>query len=937
MSEFKLSVIISAYNVEKYIAHAIEMLAHQTLDNIEVILIDDGSTDSTPEIIEQRVKNLHNFVYIKNKRNIGLGRSRNEGIRVSKGEYIGFCDADDSIERDYYEKLYNAATDAEADIACCSIRLDYDDGRRIIQPRTKNNCVIDWYGAKVGKKIKDRDYRVITNEVAAGHWSSTSSVLAIFRKGLVGKDPFGVGVCEDIEAVLPMIASAKKVVYVPDLYYGYYQRPGSLEQSGFTEKRVGIIDGVCHALRKIDKLNKPINIQCVLINHLLPTFINFFKLVPKGKREEVFTECYNRLKMYSDVEKYWYFLDDDFVMGTIKNYPKHLQEHYVHAITALLEGNIAELLDVLYECEGVLTNENPMVSIIIPVYNGANYMREAIDSALKQDYPNIEIIVVNDGSKDNGETDRIARSYGDRIRYIKKENGGVSTALNVGIQAMKGDYFSWLSHDDLYLPNKISVQMDYALSLRDRKTVVIGGYELFNSADGSSMGRRCPLDMYTREQVDRPLFGVFHGLINGCCMLIHRSHFDRIGLFDEKLRTTQDYDMWFRMLKGKKAYYHNEVIVKSRCHPEQESRTNYHQKDCFELWKSLIDRTTTMDRVAMSGSELEFYKMVYQFLHTQTPYRSAAAYAEIEYINQLNDEYEKGIIDREKLIGEIVGITSGIDRNGITQLLNFTIDKEKNIVVLISGENSAYASELIASLCNKYYIINFVISCETEFHLYDDQSSLTIHLPYEVYSKRNRDGLILFPNAKLILSLLDGDMLKCLNITDVPISNIINVKTGIYLGCKCHKNLYAFYCAGRVDFVLCDDEATKRLYSCIYENMIDDISDSCITNQVCRITSDEETEYLNGNSTEMRDALEKLFEDNQCIGYMAGELSAPVQVIRMAVDSEAEIMKKTVSWRITKPLRVLTAMKRKVLSLNYKDIAKSINRKFRSKISIWRQ
>ena len=95
----------------------------------------------------------------------------------------------------------------------------------------------------------------------------------------------------------------------------------------------------------------------------------------------------------------------------------------------------------------------PLVSIIIPVYNGEKYMREAIDSALNQTYKNIEVIVVNDGSKDN--TDEIALSYGDKIRYFKKENGGVSTALNLGIKEMKGEYFCWLSHDDVYEYNKV--------------------------------------------------------------------------------------------------------------------------------------------------------------------------------------------------------------------------------------------------------------------------------------------------------------------------------------------------------------------------------------------------------------------------------------------------------------------------------------------------
>lgn len=99
---------------------------------------------------------------------------------------------------------------------------------------------------------------------------------------------------------------------------------------------------------------------------------------------------------------------------------------------------------------------NPLVSIVIPVYNGANYMREAIDSAINQTYDNIEIIVVNDGSTDNGETERIALSYGDKIKYYKKENGGCASALNYGISKMQGEWFSWLSHDDVYYPEKYS-------------------------------------------------------------------------------------------------------------------------------------------------------------------------------------------------------------------------------------------------------------------------------------------------------------------------------------------------------------------------------------------------------------------------------------------------------------------------------------------------
>ena len=94
-------------------------------------------------------------------------------------------------------------------------------------------------------------------------------------------------------------------------------------------------------------------------------------------------------------------------------------------------------------------------------------MREAIDSALAQTYPDFEVIVVNDGSDDGGMTERIALSYGTRINYCYKENGGVASALNVGILMMSGDLFSWLSHDDVYYPEKVAVQVAELLKIAE--------------------------------------------------------------------------------------------------------------------------------------------------------------------------------------------------------------------------------------------------------------------------------------------------------------------------------------------------------------------------------------------------------------------------------------------------------------------------------------
>ena len=100
-----------------------------------------------------------------------------------------------------------------------------------------------------------------------------------------------------------------------------------------------------------------------------------------------------------------------------------------------------------------------IISVIIAAYNAEKTIISTLESIDKQICDGVEVIIVNDGSPDDGATERVALSYGKKIRYIYQNNGGVSSALNTGIREMKGEYFSWLSHDDLYEPTKIEKQV----------------------------------------------------------------------------------------------------------------------------------------------------------------------------------------------------------------------------------------------------------------------------------------------------------------------------------------------------------------------------------------------------------------------------------------------------------------------------------------------
>lgn len=195
----------------------------------------------------------------------------------------------------------------------------------------------------------------------------------------------------------------------------------------------------------------------------------------------------------------------------------------------------------------------PKVSIVIPVYNGSNYLRNAIDCALAQTYPDIEVLVINDGSSDEGATEKIALSYGDKIRYYSKPNGGVSSALNYGIRKMTGDYFSWLSHDDAYSPTKIEDAVELLKTTKnDAGRTIAYTFGYYINKDGNNLksfphrfvtGRR-----YSGEEMAE--YSVRNGTLNGCCMLIPKAAFAEFGGFNESLRYSQDTLMWLTLFFG---------------------------------------------------------------------------------------------------------------------------------------------------------------------------------------------------------------------------------------------------------------------------------------------------------------------------------------------------------------------------------------------------
>jgi|GEM_PF-2742040 len=251
----------------------------------------------------------------------------------------------------------------------------------------------------------------------------------------------------------------------------------------------------------------------------------------------------------------------------------------------------------------------PLVSIVIPVFNGANYLAEAIDSALSQTWRNTEIIVVDDGSTDDGATRAVMARFGERIRAIHLDrNGGVAEAVNAGIAAMRGEYYSWLSHDDLFHPEKIARQVE-ALRHIGHPAMVFSDVDLVDEAGVKLPHRPDPAGDFR----DAPLWAVMEGWINGGCIIVSRACIDACGPLNPGLPTTHDYDLWFRIARRFPVFRLPGRLATQRIHPQQESKSARHLDESSLLWTGFCDRLTTAEMTAMAGSPARFAERFRRF------------------------------------------------------------------------------------------------------------------------------------------------------------------------------------------------------------------------------------------------------------------------------------------------------------------------------------
>ena len=223
-----ISIIVPVYNASNYLNRCIVSLINQTYKNIEILLIDDGSTDNSYLICDSFSKtNKRIFVY--HKKNEGVAKTRNFGIRKATGNYITFVDSDDYVSPYYVARLYNYAQNFSADISICN---HYEFSKQGFKLKAENKIdVIEFSGIEA---IKNMLYQ---NEIDCSFWGK------LYKKELFqGIEIKNYRVFEDMDTLYKLFLKSNKVVYINEMLYFYFCRKDSLIHSNFSKDNLVIID-----------------------------------------------------------------------------------------------------------------------------------------------------------------------------------------------------------------------------------------------------------------------------------------------------------------------------------------------------------------------------------------------------------------------------------------------------------------------------------------------------------------------------------------------------------------------------------------------------------------------------------------------------------------------------------------------------------------------
>ncbi len=540
----KISVIVPVYNGSDYICECLDSIVNQTLKDIEIICVNDGSTDNSLSILK-KYASKDTRIKIIDKKNEGQGYARKCGLDIASGKYIMFCDQDDKFASDDSFKIaFDRIEKYNTDIAI--FKFAYWDEENIIETNKGYMPLTDIF------KHSDEKYLM---------FSYFAPWLKIYRKSFLNKyDDWyfpKFAFIEDPPLHVQILLRAKNIIYINNiLYFHRTTNPKSITiGKKYTSKHA-------EAFCNFTEIIKNILIKENVLEEYLKYFINFivtqsFVYIEASDYnsnviiilQTFFKNNFELIKLGINI--FSFYEEEDI-------YP-NLNNKYIFYCRAMLRFSPYKIIEYIYKRRNkdyeLQKKYAPKISVIIPVYNVENYLAECLDSVINQTLKDIEIICVNDGSTDNSLS--ILKKYAQRdsrIKVIDKENEGLGYTRKAGLKRARGKYVLFLDSDDKYDSNYSLEYLWSEIRKYDSDILIFG---ISNYYDGNQ--HKWDLKIDKSENVGRILnfqeFSVY--ILNGCfsaCNKLYRKKF------------LDSYNDWFF---PKKIYYedmpfHVQIMIRAK-------------------------------------------------------------------------------------------------------------------------------------------------------------------------------------------------------------------------------------------------------------------------------------------------------------------------------------------------------------------------------------
>lgn len=257
----KLSIIVPVYKVEEYLGECVDSLLSQTIDDYEIILVDDGSPDNSGKIADEYAAVNPDMIRVLHIDNGGQGRARNFALDIAKGDFVGFVDSDDWVTHDMYEKMYTRAAETGADVVVCDFMERFADGRKSVLPASLQD---NWLG------------------------SAGSSCNKIFRRSLIGELRFPVGLWyEDFYFSAVMLLRSKHTEFIAEPLYIYRRGQESTMHNNNAAKNLDMLTIMDMLEKEMLPAGYKDDFEFFLVNHVLLDSISRLAKQDAPERKEV--------------------------------------------------------------------------------------------------------------------------------------------------------------------------------------------------------------------------------------------------------------------------------------------------------------------------------------------------------------------------------------------------------------------------------------------------------------------------------------------------------------------------------------------------------------------------------------------------------------------------------------------------------------------------